>query len=152
MARMHARRKGKSGSRKPLVKEKPAWVTMSEKEITETVVRLAKAGNSQAVIGTILRDQYAVPDVKLVTGKSVTKILEENNIKSDIPTDLRDLIKKAVNLSEHTASNPKDLSNKRGMHLIEAKIRRLVRYYKKTNVLPDDWNYSLENARLLLSR
>jgi len=149
---MHARRKGKSGSRKPVMKEKPAWVTISEKEITETVVRLAKAGNSQAIIGAILRDQYAVPDVKLVTGKSVTKILEENNIKSDIPTDLRDLIKKVVNLSEHTASNPKDLSNKRGMHLIEAKIRRLVRYYKKTNVLSDDWNYSLENARLLLSR
>ena len=149
---MHARRKGKSGSRKPLTKEKPAWVTMSEKEITETVVRLAKAGNFQAVIGTILRDQYAVPDVKLITGKSITKILKENNIKSDIPTDLRDLIKKAVHLSEHTALNPKDLSNKRGMHLIEAKIRRLVRYYKKTNVLSDDWNYSLENARLLLSR
>jgi small subunit ribosomal protein S15 len=152
MARMHARRKGKSGSKKPLVKEKPAWVTMSEKEITETVVKLAKTGNSQAVIGTTLRDQYAVPNVKLVTGKSVTKILEKNNIKFDIPTDLRDLIKKAVNLSKHSASNPKDKSNKRGMHLIEAKIRRLVRYYKKNNVLPDDWNYSLENARLLLSR
>lgn len=152
MARMHARRKGKSGSRKPLVKEKPAWVTMSEKEITDTVVRLAKAGNPPPVIGTILRDQYAVPDTKLITGKTVTKILEENNIKSEIPTDLRGLIKKAVNLSDHLASNPKDFSNKRGLMLIESKIRRLVKYYKRNNVLPDNWDYSLENARLLLSR
>ncbi len=152
MARMHARRKGKSGSKKPIVKEKPKWVTLSGKETEGIIIKLAKEGKTPSVTGTILRDQYAVPDVKLVTGKSITKILEENNIKSEIPTDLRDLIKKAVNLSKHLEPNPKDLPHKRGLTLIEAKIRRLVRYYKRNNVLPDTWKYSLENARLLLSR
>ncbi len=152
MARMHARRKGKSGSKKPILKEKPKWVTLSGKETEGIIIKLAKEGKTPSAAGIILRDQYAVPDVKLVTGKSITKILEENNIKSEIPTDLRDLIKKAVNLSKHLESNPKDLPHKRGLTLIEAKIRRLVRYYKRNNVLPDSWKYSLENARLLLSR
>lgn len=152
MARMHARRRGKSGSKKPMVKEKPGWVTLSGKETEDIITKFVKEGKTLSVTGAILRDQYGIPDVKLVTGKSITKILKDNNIKSEIPDDLRDLIKKAVNLSKHLEVNSKDLSNKRGLALVEAKIRRLVRYYKRNNVLPDNWKYSLENARLLLSR
>lgn len=149
---MHARRRGKSGSKKPMVKEKPGWVTLSGKETEDIITKLVKEGKTPSVTGAILRDQYGIPDVKLVTGKSITKILKDNNIKSEIPDDLRDLIKKAVNLSKHLEVNSKDLPNKRGLALVEAKIRRLVRYYKRNNVLPDNWKYSLENARLLLSR
>jgi small subunit ribosomal protein S15 len=47
-------------------------------------------------------------------------------------------------------NNKKDLSNERGLHLIEAKIRRLVKYYKRNDVLPQDWLYSLKNAELLI--
>ena len=35
MARMHARRRGKSGSTRPLVTENPEWVPIGEKEIEE---------------------------------------------------------------------------------------------------------------------
>lgn len=149
---MHARRKGKSGSKKPIVKEKPEWITLSGKETEDIITKLVKEGKTPSVTGAILRDQYGIPDVKLVTGKSITKILKDSNIKSEMPDDIRDLIKKAVNLSKHLEVNSKDLPNKRGLTLIEAKIRRLVRYYKRNNVLPDSWKYSLENARLLLSR
>jgi small subunit ribosomal protein S15 len=34
--------------------------------------------------------------------------------------------------------------------MIEAKIRRLERYYKRNGVLPADWKYSLSNAELML--
>ncbi|HYU07016.1 MAG TPA: 30S ribosomal protein S15, partial [Thermoplasmata archaeon] len=39
-------------------------------------------------------------------------------------------------------------SNKRGLQLIESKIRRLSRYYKDRGVLPSDWDYSLKLAEL----
>ena len=35
MAKMHARRRGKSASAKPLVTENPEWVTMSKEEIEQ---------------------------------------------------------------------------------------------------------------------
>lgn len=34
--------------------------------------------------------------------------------------------------------------------LTESKILRLVRYYKRNSVLPDDWKYTLANAKLLV--
>ncbi len=34
--------------------------------------------------------------------------------------------------------------------MIEAKIRRLERYYKEKGVLPATWKYSLANAELML--
>ena len=65
MARMHARRRGQSGSRRPLVSKAPEWVGLESDEIVETVGKLASQGRSSAEIGLILRDQYAVPNVRL---------------------------------------------------------------------------------------
>ena len=45
----------------------------------------------------ILRDQYAVPSVKIATGKKITKILASNNLKPELPEDLRNLIKNIDN-------------------------------------------------------
>ncbi|TLZ65188.1 MAG: 30S ribosomal protein S15, partial [Methanobacteriota archaeon] len=39
-------------------------------------------------------------------------------------------------------------SNKRGLSLIESKIRRLSRYYREEGVLPADWDYSRTVAEL----
>jgi Ribosomal protein S15P/S13E len=36
------------------------------------------------------------------------------------------------------------------LNLIEAKIRRLERYYKRNGVLPMTWKYSLANAEIML--
>jgi small subunit ribosomal protein S15 len=150
MGRIHARRKGKSGSHKPFRTEPPEWVEMSKEEIIEKIIELSKEGYSQAMIGTILRDEYGVPDVKLITGKSIGKILEENDLAPKIPEDLMALMKKAVNINAHLANHPKDLSNKRGLQLVEAKIRRLVKYYKRVGKLPPNWKYSLKEAELLV--
>ncbi len=150
MGRIHARRKGQSGSNKPFRVEKPDWVPMSSEEVLSKVVELAKEGHSQAMIGTILRDQYGVPDVKLVTGKSIGDILKENDLAPQIPEDLMALMRKAVRINNHLQAHPKDLGNKRGLQLVESKIRRLMKYYKKVGKLPADWKYSIKDAELLV--
>ena len=150
MARMHARRKGKSSSTKPYRTQNPSWVPMSGTEIEELIVKLSKEGKSTSEIGIILRDQFGVPSIKLATSKKTTRILKDNKIEFKLPEDLTNLIKKAVNLSDHLNENPKDLHNKRSLHLTEQKIRRLVKYYKRTDVLPPDWEYSLRTAKLLV--
>ncbi len=150
MGRIHARRRGKSGSNRPLRTDKPDWVPLSEEEIVEKVIELAKEGYTQAMIGTILRDQYGVPDVKLMTGKSIGRILQENGLAPQIPDDLMALMRKAVRINNHLQSHPKDLGNKRGLQLVEAKIRRLIKYYKKVGKLPQDWKYSIREAELLV--
>jgi len=150
MARMHARRKGKSGSKHPVErKAHPDWSSLKPREVESHVIDLAKEGKTTSEIGMVLRDQYAVPDIKLATGKSITKILESNNIKPEIPEDLRNLISTALSLRKHLETNKKDLHNKRGLQLTESKIRRLAKYYISAGKLPESWKYSPKQAKLL---
>ena len=150
MARMHARRKGKSCSKRPLITENPAWVTLSATEIEDIIVKMAQDGNNSAKIGLVLRDQYGVPDVKLATGKTITAIMKGKGVAPALPEDLANLMRRAIDLNVHLKENHGDISNRRGLMLIEAKIRRLERYYKANNVLPADWKYSLNTAELML--
>ncbi len=150
MARMHARKRGKSGSTKPLVDGTPEWVEIDEDKIVEVIGTLAKDGKTSSEIGVTMRDQYGVPDVKLITGKKISDIMKELKVYPDMPEDLLELMTKAVNLRDHMVQNRKDLSNKRGLHLVEAKIRRLAKYYKKEGVLPADWKYSMDKAEMLV--
>jgi len=150
---MHARRRGKSGSVRPHRKEAPAWSNTDVKAVEKVIVDLRKEGVSSARIGLILRDRYGVPDIKALTGgKRIGDILRDNKIQSEIPEDLRDLMKKALGLRKHLSENEKDLHNKRQLQLMESKIRRLVRYYAKSRRLPEGWTYKPENTEILLSR
>jgi len=150
MARMHARRKGKSGSTYPSDRKKhPDWSSLNPREVESHVIELAKKGHSTSEIGMILRDQYAVPDVKLATGARIGKILSKNNIKSEIPEDLKNLISIALKLRSHLETHKKDVKNKRNLQLTESKIRRLVKYYQSNNVLEEDWKYSPKQAKLM---
>ena len=150
MARMHSGAKGKSGSTKPASKKSPSWVELKPKEVIEAVINLANAGHSQSEIGAMLRDQYGVPDIRVVTGKTVSKILEENDLIGEIPEDLMNLIRKSVDLKKHLEKNRKDFTAKRGYQLTVSKIRRLVKYYKAEGKLPESWRYSEETAELLV--
>ena len=152
MARMHARRRGKSCSVRPYRKEAPSWSTTDVKAIEKVILDLRKEGASSSRIGMILRDRYGVPDVKLATGKRIGDILAENKVASEIPEDLRDLMVKALGMRKHLGENAKDLHNKRQLQLVESKIRRLVRYYTGSKKLPADFQYKPENAEILLSR
>ncbi|MGB9675363.1 MAG: 30S ribosomal protein S15 [Candidatus Nanoarchaeia archaeon] len=143
MARIHARRRGKSGSKKPLLQPVPQWVGYGPEEVVALVIKLAKQGNTAAKIGMILRDNYGVPDVQKITGKKISKILEENNLAKKIPEDIEALIARAVRAKKHLDRNKKDLVTKRGLQLIESKIRRLEKYYKREGKLPQSWSYKL---------
>jgi small subunit ribosomal protein S15 len=146
---MHARRKGKSGSTHPMREKHPEWSALIPREIEGRIVQLAKEEKSTSEIGMILRDQYAVPDVKIATGKTVSKILEQNKIKPELPEDLQSLIKTALTLKKHIDQHKKDFKTKRSLSLTESKIRRLMKYYKREERLPAGWKYSLEQAKLM---
>jgi len=150
MARIHARKKGKSRSTKPSIKTPQKWVRYKKAEIEKIIVKLAKEGHSSAEIGMILRDQYGVPSTKIVTGDKIVKVMKKNKLYPEIPEDLFNLLKKAVNLRQHMEKNKKDNTSKRGLELLESKIRRLGKYYVKKKILPQNWKYDYEKAKLLV--
>ena len=150
MARMHTRRKGMSGSKRPSTLQVPEWLDKDGKWVEEKVIELAKAGNTPSMIGLILRDQYGIPLVKVVAGKRIVEIIRENDLQRRVPEDLRNMIARALTIRKHMEDNHKDFVSKRGLQLIESKIHRLSKYYRKTKVLPSDWKYSPDQAAVLL--
>lgn len=148
MARMHSRKKGKSGSKKPAEMKAP-WMKYGAAEIEDIIVKLAKQGLQSSQIGLVLRDQYGVPTVRISKVK-ISQLLKKNNISPKIPDDLFNLLKKAVNLQSHMAKNKKDYTSKRGLELTESKIRRLVKFHTRNKTLPAGWKYNIEQAKLLV--
>ena len=150
MARMYSRNKGKSGSKKPLEKSKQSWLRYKPKEVELLVGKLAKEGNTASKIGLILRDSYGVPDIKILTGKSITAIMIEKGIAPKIPEDLMALIKRSIKIRKHREENNHDMTSLRGLQLTESKIKRLVKYYKATKKLPVDWKYDVKSIKLFV--
>lgn len=154
MARMYARKKGKSGSKRPfslrLKQRAPEWVEMSAEEVEEKVAVLYHQGLSTSRIGILLRDSYSVPGVALVTGKKVTRILKERESVGRLPEDLQNLMRKALKLRMHLGGNKRDIHNKRSLQLTESKIRRLAKYYRRERVLSEDWKYKPELAEVMM--
>ena len=153
MARMHTRRRGQSDSDRPAVDEPPEWSDVESEAVEERVVELAEEGYDPSQIGLKLRDEGVrgtpVPDVTLATGKKVGEILEEHDAAPDLPEDLRNLMTRAIGLHEHMDENPQDHQNKRALQNTEAKIRRLVDYYRGDEIA-EDFTYSYDKAVALL--
>lgn len=152
MARLYSRKKGKSGSKRPTVRVKPVWVTYDEKVVEQLVLKLAKTGKTASQIGIELRDMYGIPDVKAITRKSITQHLRGHKLQSNLPDDLKALIKNDIALMKHLETNKKDMPGLRGSRLLESKIGRLVKYYKRTAVLPADWRYDRSKAKILIEQ
>ena len=150
MARMHSRKKGKSGSTKPIAKTQPSWVRYKAKEVEMLVQKLFKENNEPSQIGALLRDVYGIPDVQTITKKSIGKILKEKDLLPEIPEDLMALMKKNIKVAKHLEENHTDKVAKRGLQLTESKIRRLVKYYKANKRLPMEWKYEPDKVRLLI--
>ncbi len=150
---MHTRRRGSSGSDRPVADEPPEWSDVEAGDVEDRVVELAEQGYSPSQIGLKLRDEGVtgtpVPDVKLVTDKKMTEILEENDAGPDVPEDLENLMERAVRLREHVDENPQDKQNKRALQNTESKVRRLVNYYRG-NELDEDFTYTYDVAKGLL--
>jgi len=145
---MHSRKKGKSGSKHLIHVSKPTWVRHKSKEIELLVIKLAKEGKSGSQIGLVLRDSYGVPDVHLLTGKSISQILADKHVSSSLPEDLGSLMRHGVLIRKHLAVNKHDMTALRGMQLNDAKIKRLAKYYKHVDRIPQDWKYEPDSVTL----
>jgi small subunit ribosomal protein S15 len=143
------KKKGRSHQTRPVTKRSPDWCRYTAEEVEALVIRLAKDGNPPSKIGIILRDQHGIPLTKPITGKSVSQILKERELAPSLPEDLENLMRKATRLHVHLDKNKTDLGNKRALQIIEAKIYKLSRYYKRKGVLPPDWKYEAKAASLI---
>ncbi len=109
-----------------------------DKKIFEVIEKLAKEGISKSKIGLILRDSYGVPKSKFI-GKKIGVTLKEKGMESDIPEDFSDLLKRSDELRRHLDKNKQDKSAKRGLQIVESKIKKLSYYYKKKKIIPESW-------------
>ena len=143
MARMHSRKRGKSGSTKPVKKSTPAWVTYKPKDVEMLIAKLAKEGKPPSAIGLMLRDTYGIPDVKSMCGSSIVGVMDSKKLGLELPEDLNSLIKRLAALQKHLDLNNKDESAKRGMLLTQSMINRLVKYYKREGKLDEGWKLDM---------
>ncbi len=148
MGRMHTHRHGKSHSIRPVTLRAPSWITIGPKEIEALIVKYTKDGLTPSQIGIKLRDQHSIPLVKPIMKKSMGQILEDNDLKADMPEDLGNIVNKAVGLQKHLKANKGDNRNVRSLELIEAKVHRLSVYYKRIGRIPKTWKYKAVVAQL----
>merc|ERR1711920_721940 len=149
--RMHSRGKGMSKSARPWKRTPPSWVKITSEEIEQQIIKFARKGLTPSQIGVILRDYKGVPQVKSVTGSKILRILKLAGIAPSIPEDLYHLIKKAVNVRKHLEKNRSDKDAKFRLILIESKIHRLARYYRRSRALPPHWKYESATASALVA-
>ena len=148
MGRMHTHNHGKSHSIRPVIPRAPSWITLTPTEIEALVVKYAKDGLTPSQIGIKLRDQHSIPLIKSITKKGINQILEENDLKPEMPEDLENIVNKAVRLQKHLKENKGDNRNVRSLELIEAKVHRLSVYYKRIERIPKTWKYKSVVAQL----
>ncbi|KAJ6889635.1 hypothetical protein NC652_030384 [Populus alba x Populus x berolinensis] len=142
MGRMHSRGKGISASALPYKRTPPSWLKISAQDVDDSICKFAKKGLTPSQIGVILRDSHGIAQVRSVTGNQILRILKAHGLAPEIPEDLYHLIKKAVAIRKHLERNRKDKDSKFRLILVESRIHRLARYYKKTKKLAPVWKYN----------
>ncbi len=150
MARMYSRKKGKSGSKRPLQKSTQSWIRYKPKEVEILVMKLAKEGANASKIGLVLRDSYGIPSVQALAGKSISEMMAEKGVSPKVPEDLMALIRRSIMIRKHMEENKQDMTALRGLQLTESKIKRLVKYYKGVKRIPVDWKYDVKSIRLFV--
>ena len=129
-------------------KKKAEWIPFDKEEIEKLIAKLVKEGHSAAKIGLILRDQYGIPDVSQFDVKIGDVVNKEH--PREVPEDMFNILKQAVNLRAHLNANKKDSKARHSFDKMESRVRRLAKYYRKTKKLPADWEYTIEKAKLLV--
>jgi len=123
-------------------------VTTTPEEAKTAITKMAKEGLTPSQIGVSLRDDYGVPLVKPLLGKSINAVLVEAKLEPKVPQDLQDLIARASRVQRHLQTHKSDRKNVHSLELVEAKIYRLAKYYKEKKVLPEDFKYTAVVAQL----
>mmetsp|Transcript_32007 Transcript_32007/g.66933 ORF Transcript_32007/g.66933 Transcript_32007/m.66933 type:complete len:152 (-) Transcript_32007:135-590(-) len=150
MGRMHSKGKGISRSARPYRRSAPSWLKVTATQVIDQIVKSAKKGLTPSQIGVILRDSHGIAQVKSVTGNKILRILKTQGLAPEIPEDLYCLIKKAVSVRKHLERNRKDKDSKFRLILIESRVHRLGRYYKKVGKLPPNWRYESATASAIV--
>ena len=152
MGRMQSKGKGKgiSSSALPYKRKVPKWLQASPKSVIELIVKSAKKGLTPSQIGVLLRDQQGIPQVRFLTGQKILRILKKNGCAPQIPEDLYCLMKKALSIRKHMIKNRNDKDAKYRLILVESKIHRLGRYYRRTQKLPPKWKYDAVTASAMV--
>ena len=150
MARQYSKGKGISRSCIPQVRVAKSFNKTTPEELAKTICDLAKKGLLPSRIGQILRDQHAVGRTEHITHASISRILRANGLASELPEDLYCLIRKAVAIRKHLERNPRDISTKYHLILIESRIHRIARYYRGTQRISATFRYKSANAAAIL--
>ena len=148
---MHAPGKGISKSARPYKRTPPSWLKISPDEVKDQVAKMARKGMTPSQIGVLLRDSHGIAQVKSITGNKILRILKMRGLAPEIPEDLYHLIKKAVSMRKHMERNRKDKDSKFRLILVESRIHRLARYYKKARKLPPTFKYDSATASTLVA-
>ncbi|TNJ27839.1 Ribosomal protein S13 [Giardia muris] len=151
MGRMYSKGKGISRSAPPYVRAPAPWNKHTPEDVCNHIVRLAKKGMPPAKIGLVLRDQYAIGQVRNITGSKIVHILKAHGLAPEIPEDLYNLIKRAVTIRKHLERNRRDKDSKFRLILVESRIHRLSRYYRQEKRLPPTFHYKSDKAAALLA-
>jgi|EP00657_Telonema_sp_P-1_P009971 small subunit ribosomal protein S13e len=151
MGRMYGKGKGVAGSSLPYKRTPPAWLKVGTRDIVKTIVTLARKGMNPSMIGMHLRDSMGIPQVKQITGRKIVRILKQHKLAPELPEDLYCLTKRAVSMRKHLERSRKDMDTKYRLILVESRIHRLVRYYKRTKSVPANFRYESATASTLVA-
>jgi len=121
------------------------------KEVVEQICKLAKKGLPPSTIGRQLRDSNGSGSMRAVTGRKILRIVKHNGRAPEIPEDLYMLIKRAVTLRKHLEKHRKDMAMKFRLVLVESRVHRLARYYRRVKHLPANWKYEASTASALVA-
>ena len=142
---------GISASALPYQRRVSKLCSLSSSDVIKKIVQLAKKGYTESQIGVLLRDKYAVSQVRFLNGRKIHRILKKEGLAPKLPEDAYHLIKKAVSMRKHCEKNKKDFDAKFRLNIKESRIHRLIRYYRKTGKVPPNFKYVSKKAGALVS-
>jgi small subunit ribosomal protein S13e len=146
MGRMHGPGKGMAGTSLPFKRTPPSWLKKSTKAVVAQILDLSTKGIQPSLIGLQLRDSMGVAQIKQVTGRKILRILKHHGKAPTLPEDLYCLIKRAVSMRKHLDRNRRDMDTKFRLILVESRIHRLARYYKKVKRVAPTYKYESATA------
>merc|ERR1711865_312296 len=86
MGRLHSKGKGIARRSLPYKRTAPSWVKQSAGECVKEICAMAKKGFTPSQIGVVLRDSHGIPQVKMVAGNKIVRILRSQGLA---PSPLR---------------------------------------------------------------
>ena len=84
----------------------PSWIKLKPEDLKEQIGKLAEKYDALVVV--TLRDGFGVPQVKLITGIKILRIIKKEDFAPSIPEVLYFLVKKAKSMRKHLDKNRKD--------------------------------------------